>query len=397
MGRTYTNSEFEDILIYFTHSILGKNTEEEIAWDLAKNCISRLGFVDCVVYFLDEENNVLVQKAAFGPKNPADYNIAQPIMIPVGKGITGSVAYLGRSEIVADTTKDERYIVDDEMRFSEISVPIIFNNHVLGVIDCEHPEKNFFTEQHKKILEAIASICSIKISNVKAQKAIQEKQQNLLSIQQELLMVKAEALRSQMNPHFVFNAINAIQYFITAGDKKTSLKFLNTFSQLIRYYLNNFEKDFISIKNEIQLIRWYLQLQKIRYVDRFDYWFVNKLSEAEVAHKIPTMILGSVIESVIETTIFNNSTHGLAKVTINFIKGKLRLSAIHTVSKNEKINRSLNYREGLANWEEQIEVINRLKGLQIQKETRNRKLTNQNHNVRQIKIYLPVAAHENSF
>jgi len=397
MGRAYTNSEFEDILIYFTHSILGKNTEEEIAWDLAKNCISRLGFVDCVVYFLDEENNVLVQKAAFGPKNPADFNIADPIMIPVGRGISGTAAFLGKSEIVADTSKDERYIVDDEIRFSEISVPIIFNNRVFGVIDCEHPEKNFFTAQHLKILEAIASICSIKISNVKAQKAIQEKQNNLLLVQQELLAVKARALRSQMNPHFVFNAINAIQYFITAGDKLTSLKFLSTFSQLIRYYLNNFEKDSISIKNEVQLIGWYLQLQKIRYVDRFDYWFVNHLNEAELAHKIPTMILGSVIESVIENTIFNSSTHGLAKVKIDFIHNQLRLSAIHTVSKNEKVQRTLNYRESLTHWEEQVEVINRLKGLQIVKETRQRKLKNKNLNVRQIKIYLPVLAYEASF
>ena len=225
MARAFTNSEFEDILIYFTNSILGQNTEEEIAWDLAKNCISRLGFEDCVVYFVDEANQLLVQKAAYGPKNPRQFEIANPIFIPIGKGITGSAAKNGRSELIADTSLDERYIIDDEQRLSEISVPVIVEGKVFGVIDCEHEEKNFFTEQHLRILEAIASICSIKISKVRAERAAKEKEQHLLNIRKELLTLKIEALRTQMNPHFLFNSINSIQYFITIGDPAVGIAF----------------------------------------------------------------------------------------------------------------------------------------------------------------------------
>ncbi|MEI9909964.1 MAG: GAF domain-containing protein [Bacteroidota bacterium] len=61
--------------------------------------------------------------------------------IEVGKGIVGSVASSGKAEIITDTTKDPRYIVDDERRFSEISVPIVYDGKVLGVIDCEHSKK----------------------------------------------------------------------------------------------------------------------------------------------------------------------------------------------------------------------------------------------------------------
>src|SRR3546814_3795879 len=61
---------------------------------------------------------------------------------------------------------------------------------VFGVIDCEHSEKNFFSEQHLKILEAIASIYAVKISKVRAERAAMEKEHHLLSIQKELLALK---------------------------------------------------------------------------------------------------------------------------------------------------------------------------------------------------------------
>ena len=70
--------EFEEILVYFSNSIQSQETEEEVAWDLAKNCISKLGFVDAVIYLLNEKG-FLIQKAAYGPKNPRKEEIHKPI------------------------------------------------------------------------------------------------------------------------------------------------------------------------------------------------------------------------------------------------------------------------------------------------------------------------------
>ncbi len=94
----------DDTINYFASSLFGKNTVDEILWDVAKNCISRLGLEDCVIYLLDEERNTLVQKAAYGPKNPKDFTIHDPIEIPVGQGIVGSVAQSGKAEVVQDTS-----------------------------------------------------------------------------------------------------------------------------------------------------------------------------------------------------------------------------------------------------------------------------------------------------
>ena len=153
-----------EILTYFSKSIFRKNTVNDIFWDIITNCIEKLGFVDCVIYIIDKERQVLVQKAAYGDKNINFEDVANPIEIPIGDGIVGNVAKTGKPELIADTRKDSRYIVDDENRLSELSVPIVSQNEVIGVIDSEHPQAEFYEQYHLNVLQDIASISGFKIS-----------------------------------------------------------------------------------------------------------------------------------------------------------------------------------------------------------------------------------------
>ena len=154
----------EKILNYFATSLYGRNTVEDVFWDIAKNCISQLGFEDCVLYQYDEGRGVLVQKAAYGPKNPEKHEILNPIVIPLGKGITGYAALHGRYVLVPDTTRDSRYILDDQKRYSELAVPIFIGGKIFGVIDSEHSKKNFYTRRHVRILQKIAGLCNQKLT-----------------------------------------------------------------------------------------------------------------------------------------------------------------------------------------------------------------------------------------
>lgn len=165
----------ERILTYFATSLYGRNTINDVFWDLATNCISQLKFEDCVIYYFDRERNVLVQKAAFGPKNPQKHEILNPIEIPLGEGIVGSVAITKKAEIVHDTSNDPRYIVDDEQRLSEITVPIIIDDELFGIIDSEHHSKHYYTQWHLKILESMAGICATKISKYIAEEKLRLK------------------------------------------------------------------------------------------------------------------------------------------------------------------------------------------------------------------------------
>lgn len=357
--------ELEETLVYFATSIISKNTEDEVVWDLAKNCISRLGFVDCVVYKIDYERKVLVQKAAYGPKNPRSYELLQPIEIPVGLGITGAVAASGNPELIPDTSKDARYVVDDEVRLSEIAVPIIQDDRVWGVIDCEHPRKNFFSVQHLKILKAIASICAVKLARVNAEKELAQKQRALLDTEKELLDLRINSLRRQMNPHFLFNALNAIQYFITTDKKKQALRYHSLFSKLIRKYMLHLDEEKIQLEEEIRMINWYLKLQQLRYEDRFNY-SIN-ISESLYSLSIPTLILQLIIEELIERMVMSNSGEGNLTLNFEYEAGILKFKATLDVDILKAFTRNPmdDYRFNLFTWQEHIDLLNKIKDLKI--------------------------------
>lgn len=158
-------SKHLDIVNELALDLLHTSDLDGILWLVAKTAIANLNFEDCVVYLLDSDGKSLLQRAAHGPKNPFATNILNPIVITIGEGIVGQVAQTGRPEIIADTRQDARYIVDDEKRLSEISVPIFYGDDVIGVIDSEHSKAGFYTQEHLDIMTTIASMAATRIAN----------------------------------------------------------------------------------------------------------------------------------------------------------------------------------------------------------------------------------------
>ncbi len=168
-----------EVINQFATLLIDAKTTDDIVWTVAKNAIAQLGYVDCVIYLLDDKENHLIQRAAHGPKNPIDLDILNPIIIKMGQGIVGFVAESGKGEIVSDTTLDARYILDENMGLSEISVPIVYQNKVIGVIDSENPEKKFYPADDLKILTTIASMTATKLMQAKNDEKLIEYQNNL--------------------------------------------------------------------------------------------------------------------------------------------------------------------------------------------------------------------------
>lgn len=165
----------QKILNQVATSLYAQSTLEDVFWTVAKNCIDLLHFKDCVVYVVQADRGMLVQKAAAGPKSIEPYQIFNPIEIPLGKGIVGTVAQTGKPEIIRNTAKDPRYIIDDQVRFSEIAVPVFIEGRVFGVIDSEDHRKNFYSRWHLTMLKGIAAICSSKIGRYFAEDQIRSK------------------------------------------------------------------------------------------------------------------------------------------------------------------------------------------------------------------------------
>ncbi|MCS5491107.1 PAS domain S-box protein [Algoriphagus limi] len=173
-----SRQEFLSAITRFVTKILDEEDLHSLAWEIVENVIGEFDFVDCVIYVVDEKKQCLVQLAARGPKDKGNRKIKNPIEIPFGKGIVGAVAKRGKAEIIKDTADDPRYFKDVGGFRSEITVPIYFENKIIGIIDSEHPEPNFFTQEHLETLTIIANLTASKLKNaqLKLQKEKSEKE-----------------------------------------------------------------------------------------------------------------------------------------------------------------------------------------------------------------------------
>jgi len=299
---------------YFTTSLFGKNRVDEILWDIAKNCISQLQFEDCVIYLFDEQGSKLVQKAAYGAKNPEKFEILNPIEIPLGTGIVGSVALSGKSEIIHDTSQDKRYIVDDQQRYSELTVPIFYEGKVIGIIDSEHHKKHFYTEHHRFILEQIAAICSAKLAKTFAETKANLQDIEVQKLHKQLAELRLITLKSQVNPHFLFNCLNGIYNCIIQEQVDKAGAYVSHFAKLLRTVLMHAEKNFISLQEENEMIEYYLGLESLRADNNFQYEI--KLADNIDPHTfyVPGMLIQPFLENAIWHGLMNKEGDRRLKV-----------------------------------------------------------------------------------
>ncbi len=308
---------------YFANSVYGQNSETEICWDIARNCISQLHFEDCVVYLLNPVSNRLVQKAAYGPKNPKGHEIINPLEIEPGKGIVGTVAQTGKPLLIKDTSKDPRYILDDEQRFSELAVPIMHDNKVIGVIDSEHPAKNFFTDDHLKALTLIASISANKIAEATAEALAKENEIKVLEMNKILAESQLMALRAQMNPHFVFNCLNSIQECIVTEKYGEASKYLNKFSKLFRMVLSNSGRKSVTVEEEKDVLELYLELESMRFENGFSYR-INMDEELDAEEiLIPSMLIQPFVENALWHGLMHREGERILQVSFRRISDEL--------------------------------------------------------------------------
>jgi LytS/YehU family sensor histidine kinase len=268
------------------------------------------------VYLLDEKRNVLVQKAAYGPKNPKDHEIINPMDIQIGSGIVGAAAATCKPVNVRDTSKDSRYIVDDMSRLSELAVPIVHDGKAIGVIDSEHRRKNFFTNEHVKVMSTIAAISSNKIAEAIAEDAARESEIQLLEIKKMLAESQLMALRAQMNPHFVFNCLNSIQECIVTQKYGEASLYLNKFAKLFRSVLNNSGKVMVTLAEEIEVLDLYLSLEHMR----FERSFVYEINTDEDLETDDILIPSMLLQPYVENALWHGLMHkdGERKLCIGF-------------------------------------------------------------------------------
>jgi len=316
--------ELEQIVNYFTTSLVDKNTVDDVLWDVANNLISRLDFTDCMLYLWNEDKTKMVQRASYGSKDSAERIEENKFDVISGQGLVGYVIQTKQPIVVSDTSLDARYREDDQRRFSEITVPILYNGELMGVIDSEHAEKNFFSSQHMQILNTIATLIANKINSIRAENTLQHNKIEIHRMNEQLSNARLEALRSQMNPHFIFNSLNAIQECILTNNVDAAYEYLSKFSKLQRMVLNNSSKEFITLSSELEMLRLYLSLESLRFSQSFTYNIdVDNIDTNEVY--LASMLIQPYVENAIWHGLRNKQGEKMISIFCKEEDGKLKI------------------------------------------------------------------------
>ncbi|WP_108424882.1 tetratricopeptide repeat-containing sensor histidine kinase [Flagellimonas amoyensis] len=178
-------------------------------------------------------------------------------------------------------------------------------------------------------------------------------------------LLALKSLRTQMNPHFIFNALNSVNNFIAKSDERSANRFLSEFSVLMRSVLENSEEDFIPLAKELDLLELYVKLEHSRFADKFDYE-INVDQKIDIdAYQIPPMLLQPYIENAIWHGLRYRETKGFLKievgqVTENMLEivivdngiGRTQSAALKT--NNQRKQKS----KGMGNIKKRIQILN---------------------------------------
>lgn len=194
-----------------------------------------------------------------------------------------------------------------------------------------------------------------------------QRENKLKEMELKMKELKLNALESQMNPHFIYNSLSSIQYYIQENKKEQAEFYLTRFSKLVRSYLEASRKQNISIKEEIELLERYISLEKLRYEDKFDYELIVDADINQTKTFIQTMLLQPFVENAIQHGLFHRPQGGQIKIRFK----KMNTDLLVTISDNgigieksielKKSNKHIVNSRAMEIFKEKLDVINKIR------------------------------------
>ena len=196
---------------------------------------------------------------------------------------------------------------------------------------------------------------------------LQEKQK--AATEKQMAEIELKALRAQMNPHFIFNSLNSIQKYIFSNNQFEASQYLTKFSRLIRLILDQSHQNTISLSSEIELLTLYLEMESLRFENKFDFELVVDPSLSTHTLALPSMLIQPYVENAIWHGLLHKKDKGLVKVIFSLLadncmevivedNGIGRAKAAEWKSKQVLMNKSY----GMQITSNRIAAINRLEG-----------------------------------
>lgn len=226
-----------------------------------------------------------------------------------------------------DSIKSEEVTEQIEEMRAKFETDQAVADKLVAELEAEHAEAE--SQRSRNYLIAviglailIALIAILYINRVQAQKkaalleAELRESQTKNRLESDLRESRMKAIRSQMNPHFIFNALNSIQGLFYKGERKEASTYMSDFAKLMRTVLEMSANSDVSIDEEQKMLSYYLDLEKLRIEGGFDYNFDIDPSIDPEKTKIPTMLLQPYVENVVKHA-FQGMTDGSGKLSIS--------------------------------------------------------------------------------
>lgn len=188
----------------------------------------------------------------------------------------------------------------------------------------------------------------------------------------QLLALKS--LRSQMNPHFIFNALNSVNNYIAKKDELSANRYLSDFAFLMRSVMENSKHDFIPLTDEIKIIELYIKLEHERFKEKFVYKFVVDEDINTESFLIPPMLIQPYIENAVWHGLRYKEEKGKLEVELKQLNNHLEITIIDDGigrKKSQELktkNQQQNNSTGLKNIENRLKIINEVHHLGIKVE-----------------------------
>ena len=191
-----------------------------------------------------------------------------------------------------------------------------------------------------------------------------QKEQEELSMQSKIILLEQRALQAMMNPHFVFNIMNSIQYFINTKDSQAANQVLTGFARLIRKNLEICTKTYISLEEEMVYLKLYLSLEKLRFGEKMTY---NISVEDEIDAEetmIPSMLLQPFVENAIWHGIMPQENGGAIHIDITQHGNEIVVQIIDDgtgIDNSRKNKASTHVSRGMQITQERVSLLNKNK------------------------------------
>ncbi len=175
-----------------------------------------------------------------------------------------------------------------------------------------------------------------------------------------------KSLRGQMNPHFIFNALNSVNHYVSQNDERRANRYLSDFSRLMRLVMDSSKFDFISIADELEMLRLYLQLEHARFEEKFDYEIEVDEQIEKGEWEIPPMLIQPYLENAVWHGLRYIEGKGNLKMSLSLKDADLLVTITDTgigrdksqeiKTQNQKKQTSL----GMQNIESRIDIMNQV-------------------------------------